>query len=194
MWFSYVNWKVYWFTHGSPNPLFYRCKFSPRLLLILLFRKTAARIAASEATWRLPSSPIVEKNMWFSYVNWKVYWFTQGSPNPLFYRCKFSPRLQIRLLFRKTAARIAAYERYWRLPSSPIVRKKHVHFLCKSASEYFLRKCVSKYFLRKSVSNEKTIIKIDKNVRMREKQDLILKNCSENGRIWATCIFSRRRQ
>ena len=41
----------------------------------------------------------------------------------MFYRCKFSPRLQIRLLFRKTAARIAASERYWRLPSSPIVEK-----------------------------------------------------------------------
>ena len=70
-------------------------------------RKTAARMRATEATWRLPSSPIVEKKtMWFSYVSWKVYWFwslcktihfskvdwfTQGSPNPLFYRCKFLP-------------------------------------------------------------------------------------------------------
>ena len=70
----------------------------------------------------------------------------------------------------------------WRLLTSPMVETKHVHFLCKSASEYFLRKSVSKYFLRKSVSNEKTIIKIDKNVRTREKQHLILKNCSENGR------------
>ena len=69
---------------------------------------------------------------------------------------------------------MAASERPWRLPSSPIVRKKHVHFLCKSASEYFLRK---------SVSNEKTIIKIDKKNRMREKHYLILKNCSENVRI-----------
>ena len=25
--FPYVNSKVYWFTHGSPNPLFHRCNF-----------------------------------------------------------------------------------------------------------------------------------------------------------------------
>ena len=60
--------------------------------------------------------------------------------------------------------------------------KKHVHFLCKSASEYFLRKSVSKYFLRKGVSNEKTIIKIGKKFRMTQKQDLIFKNSNQNRR------------
>ena len=58
---------------GSPNPYIYRCKFSPRLQIRLLFRKTAARIAATGATWRLPSSPIVEKKLWIPYVNSKVY-------------------------------------------------------------------------------------------------------------------------
>ena len=30
-----------------------------------------------------------KRKLWFPYVNSKVYWFTQGSPNPLFYRCNF---------------------------------------------------------------------------------------------------------
>ena len=99
-----------------------------------VYYNTRIKIAASEAPWRLPSPPIVEKNMWFPYVNSKVYWFTQGSPNPLFYRCKFSPREQIRLLFRKTRTKIGDSEPYWRLPSSPIVEKKHVVSLCKFKS------------------------------------------------------------
>ena len=57
-----------------------------------------------------------------------------GSPNPLFYRCKFSPRLQIRLLFRKTRTKLAASEGDWRLRSSPIVENKTVVSLCKFKS------------------------------------------------------------
>ena len=96
---------------GSPNPLFYRCKFSRRLQIRLLFRKTAARIGDTEANWRLPSSPIVEKkHVHFPTVNSNSrekcieYIFHDcfqnsrekciGSPNPLIYRCKFSPLLK----------------------------------------------------------------------------------------------------
>ena len=42
-----------------------------------------------------------------------------------------STRVDLSLENRKTAARIAASEESWRLPSSPIVEKKHVVFLCK---------------------------------------------------------------
>ena len=89
---------------------------------------------------------------------------------------------------------MAATEQYWRLPSSPIVRKKHVHFLCKSASEYFIRKSVSKYFSRKSVPNEKNIIKIDKHFRMRETQDLISKQLQREWPQLSNTGGSRRRQ
>ena len=34
--------------------------------------ETAVKIAASERHWRLPSSPIVEKKLWFPYVNSNV--------------------------------------------------------------------------------------------------------------------------
>ena len=37
---------------------------------------------------------------------------------------------KIKIAFCKTAARIAASEPTWRLPSSPIVKKKHVVSLC----------------------------------------------------------------
>ena len=123
-----------WSTKGSPNLLFYRCKLSRRLQTILLFHKTQTKIGDSEGHWRLPSSPIVRKIIRISHVNSKVCWFTQGSPKPLFYRCKFSWRLQTILLFHKTREIIAAYEPYWRLPSSPVVRPKHKDLLCKFKS------------------------------------------------------------
>ena len=59
-------------------------------------------------------------------------------------------------------------------------------FLRKSVSKYFLRKSVSKYVLRKSVSNENNIINIDKKFSHERKTRTNFKNCSENGRIWAT--------
>ena len=46
----------------------------------------------------------------------------------IFYRCKFSRRLQTILLFHKTRTKIGDTERHWRLPSSPIVRQKHKIF------------------------------------------------------------------
>ena len=42
-----------------------RCTFLPQLILMLLFRKTAARIAASERTWRILPSPVMEKHLVF---------------------------------------------------------------------------------------------------------------------------------
>ena len=109
-----------------------------------LFQTTRTKLAASEGTWRLPSSPIVENNLCFPYVNSNsrekciesifhdCFQHSRekciGSPNPLFYRCKFSNSLHLYEKIQKTAARIAASEADWRLQPSPIVRKKHVHF------------------------------------------------------------------
>ena len=42
--------------------------FPTVFIYIRKFKKTAARIAASEANWRLQPSPIVEKNMCIFYV------------------------------------------------------------------------------------------------------------------------------
>ena len=57
-------------------------------------------------------------------------------PNPLFYRCKFLPRLNRDCIFDfcyKSRMKMRASEGTWGLPSSPIVRKKHVLSLCKLA-------------------------------------------------------------
>ena len=112
----------------------------------ITFCKTRTKTGDSQQHWRLPSPPIVEKkHVHFPTVNSNSrekcieYIFHDcfqnsrekciGSPNPYIYRCKFSRRLQIRLLFRKTAARVAVSEHYWRLPSSPTVEKNMCIFL-----------------------------------------------------------------
>ena len=74
----------------------------------------------------------------------------------------------------------AISRRPWNSTSKFLLLDPKQHFCLRC----FLRKSVSKYFLRKSVSNEKIIIKIDKNCRMREKQHLISKNSNETRRIW----------
>ena len=53
---------------------------------------------------------------------------------PFILQLHFSHRLQTILLFHKTREIIAASEQNWRLPSSPMVRKKHKDFLCKFKS------------------------------------------------------------
>ena len=53
--------------HGSPNSSFYRCKF-PAIRKKTLFQKVRTKHVASERDWRLPSSPIVGKNMCIVYV------------------------------------------------------------------------------------------------------------------------------
>ena len=82
--------------------------------------------------WRLYLTFLFDIYIWHS----KVCWFIRGSPNPLFYRCKFSRRLQTIHLFRKTRTKLAATEATWRLLTSPIVEKKHVRF------PYVIQKCV----------------------------------------------------
>ena len=111
-----------------------------------LFQKTRTKLAATDQYWRLLTSPIVEKkHVHFPYVNsdsrekWIEYIFQYcfqkssekciGSPNPLFYRCKFSRRLQTIHLFHKTRTKLAASEAYWRLLTSPIVEKNMCIFL-----------------------------------------------------------------
>ena len=133
--FSKQSWKIY---IGSPNPYICRCKFSPRLQIRLLFRKTAARIAAYEEYWRLPSSPIVEKNMWFPYVNSKVYWFTHGSPNLLFYRCKFFALCKTIHFFKKFERNSPHLRKTGGSSRRQIVEeKKHVHFPYANSKVYW---------------------------------------------------------
>ena len=88
--FSDVNSKVYWFTHGSPNPLFYRCIFSPHQKQHTFSKNSNA----TRRIWATLAAPVVansgqKKHVHFPYVNSKVCWFTHGSPNSLFYRCNF---------------------------------------------------------------------------------------------------------
>ena len=91
--FSKQSWKMYWIA----KPLYLPLQIFWEVKMKTLFQKTAARTTASEQYWRLLTSPIVEKkHVHFPYVNSKVYWFTHGSPNPLFYRCKFSAILKWR--------------------------------------------------------------------------------------------------
>ena len=94
----------------------------------ITFCKTRTKLAASVADWRLLTSPIVEKkHVHFPTVNSNSrekcieYIFHDcfqnsrekciGSPNPLFYRCKFSPLLKQRLLFAKLERKQAILRR-----------------------------------------------------------------------------------
>ena len=77
----------------------------------------------------------------------KVCWFIHRSPNPLFYRCKCSWRLQTTLLFYKNREGRAATEPTWRLPSSPIVRKNQKDFLCKFKSVLIYMRIAKTYIL-----------------------------------------------
>ena len=105
-----------------PNPLFYRCKFLPRLNRDCFFDfsgKTRMKIIASEVHWRLPSPPIVREKHVICLCK------LGKCPNPLFYRCKFFPRLKHDCFFDfsgKTRTKTRASEGHWRLPSPPIVK------------------------------------------------------------------------
>ena len=83
---QFMSWNMYW--SEFIEDLCEKCSTSRELYIQM--RKTRTKIGDTERHWRLPSSPIVEKNMCIFYVNWKVSWFTHGSPNPLFYHCNFS--------------------------------------------------------------------------------------------------------
>ena len=114
---------------GSPNPLFYRCKFSHRLQIRLLVRKTAARIAATDQYWRLPSSPIVENKHVVSLCKLKSVLIYTWVAKPFILPLQIFDTHEISIQNRKTAARMRASEQYWRLPSSPIVKNKTGGFL-----------------------------------------------------------------
>ena len=115
---SYVNWKVYWFTHRIAKPLYLPLQIFFNTKNNTLFQKTRTKLAASEGYWRLLTSPIVEKkHVHFPTVNPDSsekcieyifhYCFQKssekciGSPNPLFYRCKFSAIRKWRHFFKK---------------------------------------------------------------------------------------------
>ena len=125
-----------------PNPLFYRCKFFPYQKQYTFFDfsgKTRTKTRATDPYSRLPSPPIVREKHVICLCK------LGKCPNPLFYRCKFLPRLNRDCFFDfcyKSRMKMRASEPHWRLPSSPIVRKKHVLSLCK------LAKCKNHLFFR----------------------------------------------
>ena len=128
---SYVNSKVCWFTWGSPNPLFYRCKFSWRLQTILLFHKTRTKLAASERDWRLPSSPIVRQKHKDLLCKLKSVLIYTRIAKPFILPLQMFAFTKVEITFSNTRTKLADTQQHCRLPSSPIVRKEHKDFLCK---------------------------------------------------------------
>ena len=160
MWFPYVNSNsrekcIEYIFHdcfqnsrekciGSPNPLFYRCKFFA-LHKTIHFFKQLERNSPQLWYWRLLTSPIVEKKhvvslckfkqswkmYWihisrlFSKKQWKMYWIAKPFVLPLqiFFITKNNT------LFQKTRTKLAATVAYWRLLTSPIVEKNMCIFL-----------------------------------------------------------------
>ena len=138
--FSKKSWSMYW--TEFIEDLYEKCSTSNAFRI--QFQTTAARIAVSEGAWRLPSSPIVEKQMCISlckfFITWNMYWihisllFSKKSWNMYWSEFiedlyeKVSTSLVLYIQNRKTAARTPDSQPHWRLPSSPIV-EKNVHFL-----------------------------------------------------------------
>ena len=89
------------------------------------FKKiTRTKLAASEATWRLPSSPIVKENVGVSSCKFKsgLIYTRIAKPYILPWLC-FSPCIKQYTFSKKTRTKFAGSEATWRLPSSPIVKK-----------------------------------------------------------------------
>ena len=100
----------------------------------ITFSKTRTKLAASEGTWRLPSSPIAEKKHVVFPCELKSVLIYTWIAKPFILPLQMFALSKIKITFSKTRTKLAAYEGHWRLPSSPIVRKKHVVFLCKLKS------------------------------------------------------------
>ena len=130
---------------GSPSPVFYRCKLSWRLQTIHLFHKTREIMRASEGYWQLPSSPIVRKKHRDFLCKFKSVLIFMRIAKPFILPLQMFASITI-LLVHKTREIIAATEGHWRLPSSPIVRKKHKDFLCKFKSVLIYRR-IAKPFI-----------------------------------------------
>ena len=118
--------RVFW--NSLPKTLCVE-NFSNSTHFDIEIQKAAARTPATEAYWRLPSSPIVEKNilkMTAAVIKHDVnHLLIKNNGNA-------TARQKPLKIFRtdkkqwenqKTRERIAATEQYWRLPSSPIVEK-----------------------------------------------------------------------
>ena len=91
-------------------------------------RKTRTKLAASEAYWRLPSSPIVENKTVVSLCKFKSVLIYTWIAKPFILPLQIFRTHELSFRNRKTRTKLAASEGHWRLPSSPIVKKKHVHF------------------------------------------------------------------
>ena len=70
----FITWNMYW--SKLIEDLWE--KFSTHKVFGNEFQKTRTKIGDSEGYWRLPSSPIVEKNMCISlckfFLTWNMYW------------------------------------------------------------------------------------------------------------------------
>ena len=138
--FSKKPWNMYWseFIEDLCE------KFSTHTVFGKEFQKTRTKIGDTERHWRLPSSPIVEKNMCISlckfFITWNMYWihfsrYVQFITWNMYWSefiedlCeKCSTHTVFGKEIQKTQTKLAATEVHWRLPSSPIV-EKNGHFL-----------------------------------------------------------------
>ena len=93
--------------------------------------KTRTKLAATERHWRLPSSPIVRKKQVVFLCKLKSGLIYTWIAKPFILPLQMFVLSKIKITFSKTRTKLAAYEGHWRLPSLPIVIKKHVVCLCK---------------------------------------------------------------
>ena len=133
---QFTTWNMYW--SKLIEDLCEKC--STHKVFGNEFQKTRTKLAAYEGDWRLPSSPIVEKNMCISlckfFITWNMYWihfsrYVQFITWNMYWSkliedlCeKNSTHKVFGNEFQKTRTKLAASEGTWRLPSSPIVEKK----------------------------------------------------------------------
>ena len=90
--------------------------------------KSRMKMIASERHWRLPSSPIVRPKHKDLLCKLKSVLIYTRIAKPFILPLQMFAFTKMKITFCKTAARMADTAPDWRLPSSPIVEKKHVHF------------------------------------------------------------------
>ena len=99
-----------------------------------VFQKTRTKLAAYEPYWRLPSSPIVEKNMCISLCKFKSVLIYTWIAKPFILPLQIFLNTKNVTFLKKTRTKLAATEGDSRLRNSPIVENKTVVSLCKLKS------------------------------------------------------------
>ena len=139
MWFPYVNWEsaqTLCFTVASFR------QYENEEQKMAVYYKTRTKIGDTERHWRLPSPPIVGEKHVVSLCKFESVLIYTWIAKPFILPLQIFDTHKLSFRNRKTRTKLAAYERDWRLPSSPIVGEKHVVSLCK------LGKCPNPFFYR----------------------------------------------